>query len=307
MRKRSWNLPFLATVLLAFLAIKGHAQTADLQQHLQDQYQNKIFVLRGFYSDEFLHYDATGAPVGAPTPGDWTVDGFVLPSDLQVRGQRLEIEAKRLLVVSRNDSFQFYADSQKKRKKADSVRIEVELGAANATDAIDAPFSSIFLTNRDTLGTLVPDYWEPCVSGGLRNDQKYPLCHFSAELLAVPGMVPGTDSHSDSESKQSSSSEMSYVHLYHVGKGVSPPKQTFVPEPQFSEAGRKAGVQGVVTLGLIVDSHGIPQNIRVLKPLGCGLDAEAVRTINTWRFKPAEQEGHEPVAVEIAVEVDFHL
>jgi len=100
---------------------------------------------------------------------------------------------------------------------------------------------------------------------------------------------------------------MSYVHLYHVGKGVSPPKQTFVPEPQFSEAGRKAGVQGVVTLGLIVDSHGIPQNIRILKPLGGGLDAEAVRTINTWRFKPAEQEGHEPVAVEIAVEVDFHL
>jgi len=176
MRKRSWNLRFLATVLLTVLAIKGHAQTPDLQQHLQDHYQNKIFVLRGLYSDEFLHYDAAGVPMGAPTPGDWTVDGFVLLSDLQIRGQRVEIEAKRLLVVSRNDSFQFYADSQKKRKKADSVRIEVELGAANATDAIDAPFSSIFLTNRDTLGTLVPDYWEPCVSGGLRNDQKYPLC-----------------------------------------------------------------------------------------------------------------------------------
>jgi|GEM_PF-4308035 len=159
MRKRSWNLCFLATVLLAVLAIKGHAQIADLQKHLQDQYQNKIFVLRGFYSDEFLHYDPTGALMGAPTPGDWTVDGFVLLSDLQIRGQRLEIEAKRLLVVSRNDSFQFYADSQKKRKKADSVRIEVELAAANATDAIDALFASIFLTNRNTLGTLVPDYW----------------------------------------------------------------------------------------------------------------------------------------------------
>ena len=159
MRKRSWNLHFFATMLLAFLAIEGHAQTAELQQHLQDQYQNKIFVLRVFYSDEFLHYDATGVPMGVPTPGDWTVDGFVLLSDLQIRGQRLEIEAKRLLVVSRNDSFQFYADSQKKRKKADSVRIEVELGAANATDANDALFSSIFLTNRNTLGTLVPDYW----------------------------------------------------------------------------------------------------------------------------------------------------
>ncbi len=49
MRKHFCNLRFLATVLLAVLAIKGHAQIADLQQHLQDQYQNKIFVLRGFY------------------------------------------------------------------------------------------------------------------------------------------------------------------------------------------------------------------------------------------------------------------
>ncbi len=299
----------MATALLAFLAIKGQAQTADPQQRLQDQYQNKIFILRGFYSDEFLHYNAMGIPFGTPTPGDWTVDGFVLLSDLQIRGQRLEIDARRLLVSSTGHGFQFHADTQKKRKKGEPVKIEVELGSGNASDAIDALFSRIFLTNRNSLEALVPDYWEPCVSAGLQNanDQKHLYCHFSAELLAVPGMAPSTDSHSDSESKQSSSSEMSHAHLYHVGKGISPPKQTFAPEPQFSEAARKAGVRGEVTLGLIVDSQGIPQNIRILSPLGCGLDAEAVRTIKTWRFKPAEQEGHEPVAVEIAVEVDFHL
>jgi len=64
--------------------------------------------------------------------------------------------------------------------------------------------------------------------------------------------------------------------------------------------------QGRVTLGLIVDKDGLPQQVHILSPLGVGLDAQAVHTVEGWRFKPAERDG-QPVNVEIAVEVDFHL
>jgi len=55
-----------------------------------------------------------------------------------------------------------------------------------------------------------------------------------------------------------------------------------------------------------VDKKGVPTNIRISNPVGCGLDVKAVQSVQGWRFKPGEKDG-EPVAVAIAVEVDFHL
>jgi protein TonB len=94
--------------------------------------------------------------------------------------------------------------------------------------------------------------------------------------------------------------------LFHVGGGVSPPRQIYAPEPEFSEEARKAKYQGVCTLGLIVGADGRPSNIRVLSSLGMGLDEKAIEAVKNWKFEPAMKDGH-PVRVEIAVEVDFHL
>jgi TonB family protein len=94
--------------------------------------------------------------------------------------------------------------------------------------------------------------------------------------------------------------------VFHVGGGVSPPRQIYAPEPEFSEEARKAKYQGVCTLGLIVGTDGRPSNIRVLSSLGMGLDEKAIEAVKNWKFEPAMKDGH-PVRVEIAVEVDFHL
>jgi periplasmic protein TonB len=94
--------------------------------------------------------------------------------------------------------------------------------------------------------------------------------------------------------------------IFHVGGGVSPPRATYSPEPEFSEEARKAKYQGTCTLGLIVGTDGRPTNIRVLNSLGMGLDEKAIEAVKNWKFEPAMKDGH-PVRVEIAVEVDFHL
>jgi len=91
-----------------------------------------------------------------------------------------------------------------------------------------------------------------------------------------------------------------------AGPGVSPPRVTYAPEPEFSETARAAGYQGVCTLGLIVGVDGRPRNIKVLHAIGMGLDEKAVEAVRSWRFSPALKDG-KPVEVEIAVEVDFHL
>ncbi len=94
--------------------------------------------------------------------------------------------------------------------------------------------------------------------------------------------------------------------IFRVGAGVSPPRVIYNPEPEFSEEARKAKFQGVCTLALVVGADGRPSNIRVQSSLGMGLDEKAIEAVRNWKFEPAMKDGH-PVAVAIAIEVDFHL
>jgi len=94
--------------------------------------------------------------------------------------------------------------------------------------------------------------------------------------------------------------------LYHVGGGVSAPQVIKKVDPEYSEEARKAKYQGTVILGLIVDAHGRPQQLRVQRGLGMGLDQKALEAVRQWVFEPAQKDGR-PVAVTISVEVAFRL
>jgi periplasmic protein TonB len=94
--------------------------------------------------------------------------------------------------------------------------------------------------------------------------------------------------------------------VFRPGWGVTPPRPIYSPDPEFSEEARKAKYQGTCILGLVVDTNGRPTNIRVVNSLGMGLDEKAVEAVRTWRFEPGQKDGH-AVAVEVAIEVDFHL
>jgi TonB family protein len=88
--------------------------------------------------------------------------------------------------------------------------------------------------------------------------------------------------------------------------GVTVPEVIFNPEPSFSDEARKAKVQGIVVLLLVVGRDGRPSNVRVGQSLGMGLDEKAIEAVGRWRFRPATLNG-QPVATQIAVEVNFHL
>jgi periplasmic protein TonB len=93
---------------------------------------------------------------------------------------------------------------------------------------------------------------------------------------------------------------------YRVGGGVSAPKVVYDPDPEYSEEARKAKYQGTVVLWLVVSPDGKPQQIRVQRSLGMGLDEKAIEAVRQWRFEPAKKDG-QPVPVMINVEVNFRL
>lgn len=93
---------------------------------------------------------------------------------------------------------------------------------------------------------------------------------------------------------------------YRIGGGVSAPVILVKVEPEYSEEARKAKFQGAVLLSIVVDAEGRPQNIRVVRPLGMGLDEKAVEAVSKWRFRPGYKDG-KAVPVQANVEVNFRL
>ena len=93
---------------------------------------------------------------------------------------------------------------------------------------------------------------------------------------------------------------------YRIGGGVSAPQLVFKVEPEYSEEARKAKFQGTVVLYVVVDEKGNPRDLRVVRPLGLGLDQKAIEAVQKWRFKPGLKDGR-PVAVSAQIEVNFRL
>ena len=95
--------------------------------------------------------------------------------------------------------------------------------------------------------------------------------------------------------------------LYKIGGGVSAPVPLNQVEAEFSDEARRAKYQGVCLISLIVDVHGDPQNPKVVRALGMGLDEKALEAVRKYKFKPAMKDGKTPVPVMITVEVNFRL
>jgi protein TonB len=77
--------------------------------------------------------------------------------------------------------------------------------------------------------------------------------------------------------------------------------------PNYPEASRRRGEQGVVRVELLVDPLGRVVDVRILESSGfSALDAEAVKTVRDWHFRPAQRAGV-PVAGSITTAVHFRL
>jgi len=83
-----------------------------------------------------------------------------------------------------------------------------------------------------------------------------------------------------------------------------PPVVTRVQSPTYSKEGREAEIQGTVVLEAVIGIDGLPSHIRVVRPLGHGLDEEAVKALNKWKFKPARSAG-KPVPFKANIEMTF--
>lgn len=110
------------------------------------------------------------------------------------------------------------------------------------------------------------------------------------------------------ESPVAQSSQGTAARPQEAGKnGIGYPSCIYCPRPSYSDQALRAKFEGDVRLQATITAEGRAVNIKVVNSPGLGLDKQATDALKEWRFKPALEPDGKAVAVDIPVEVAFHL
>ena len=90
------------------------------------------------------------------------------------------------------------------------------------------------------------------------------------------------------------------------GPGVVMPRVIREVKPTYTAEAKQGGIQGIVTMDCVVLPSGTVGDVRVTTSLSPVLDAEAVKTLREWRFRPGQKDGKD-VPVQVTVEMSFTL
>jgi protein TonB len=104
-------------------------------------------------------------------------------------------------------------------------------------------------------------------------------------LTGVPGGVPGGVI---TETKPAAPKEVSAAEV------TTKPKQLGCDESttkEYPQAAREAGIEGKISVEMLIDEKGKVTEVKVLKGLGYGLDELAIARAKTCSFEPATKDG----------------
>jgi TonB family protein len=279
----------IAIFVLALLAPGfAKADQARIKSTLKSAYQNKVVILRRFYANRDLRFDASGKPVGKADPGYWSSDGMLQIKKISLDHGVLRIDGNS--IVNRFDS-QMGAFTNVTTKNQVHIEVELEPSWQDAAP-VQQLLGKIFSSDMQDVADTLPEYWQWCLADGIHQDKT------GNWRCGNPSMAETSD---DPRSRLPDGTV-----VYRVKNGVTPPKLSKAPDPEYTEPARALRLQGTSVLWFVLDENGIPSRIRIVRPLGVGLDDRAVEAVRTWKFNPATLDGH-PVPVQVNVEVNFRL
>ena len=88
--------------------------------------------------------------------------------------------------------------------------------------------------------------------------------------------------------------------------GLKQPVLVTKVEAEYTAEARAKQIEGAVVLHADVNQEGYAVNVRIVRSLDPGLDANAVEALKKWRFQPATKNG-EPVTVSATLEFNFRF
>lgn len=158
-----------------------------------------------------------------------------------------------------------------------------------SVEQVETVLHRIFANNAGELTESVPVYWRS----------------FLAKQYGVPNPDASQTVAQDSGGSNSAArDELNVVKL--DPKTIKPPRPVSTPDPSYSEVAKHLQFKGTMVLTGIIDATGKVRQVRIVRPVGFGLDEKGIEAVQNWKFKPAIHDG-KPVAVEMGLEISFNL
>lgn len=294
------------------------------EEELRTKYVGKLVFLRGSYMGDNLEFDENGRVKGSPQVTSFTLCALEVRR-VHLSKHKLDIEADRYglhffgALPYEDDSKPY--DKVKLSKKPVHITIERELvvipkvkkikkKGASAPPAVNnsqlvtregQPAKPAPVTDTsDSIVAVSPAHSAMLMRAALDNT-------FSSDI--DPRMLRHLPSYwqayfdSKATHRQFMPSDPS---VRPVSEGMTPPVLLNSIDPSSNEYAQKFGITGMALFRTVVDASGKPQEIAIARPIGFGLDENAVRAIQNSRFRPAMRNG-QPAPVVIDLVVTFRI
>ncbi|MGZ4788651.1 MAG: energy transducer TonB [Terriglobales bacterium] len=272
----------LAVVVLFFAylsATSSNAQNMDAANgQINTEYRGKIFLLRGFYSGNEIDFDENGKVAAGTGVGSWTLANVeigaveILPQAIEVKGERLG---------------SWFTDGKTRMMKAGKIRIRIARRHVSTDDDLTTArklLTPVFMHTDEDICPDLPEFWQLYCA---RTDPQASERVWE-DILTRNHLAPY---------KNKATSATKSI--------VTAPVVVSSSEPRYTHAATKHGIEGHTVLKLIVDDTGRPGAVTIVRPVGMGLDEEAVQCVSQkWKFRPATHES-KPVSVMINLEINF--
>jgi TonB family protein len=287
-----WIYILAASVSHAQTQAQVPTQTALTQQSIEAKLQGPFLMLRGMWDGGKLTFDSQGNLVGKARLRPFSLSAVITRS-VRVTNSGIEIKGERAALVFTASNI---ATSTKGSGTIDVVIVRDD----RHPEELDSALGKVFSIGIDeSLATNAPEYWRKYLGAYLHLPGAASIRPGSSGLNECPD--PRVSASPDRPGPDENG-------VYRVAKGdeVIPPSLIHATDPAFTDAARAQHYQGTVVVGLVVNPYGRPQSTEILRPIGMGLDENAVAAVNQYEFKPATYQGN-PVPVHICGEVTYRI
>jgi len=95
--------------------------------------------------------------------------------------------------------------------------------------------------------------------------------------------------------------------VYRISAGVSYPRVASKVEPTYTKEAEDDRVEGLVLVSVVVAPDGSPDDLKIVRGIGHGLDEKAIKAVQQWHFEPGTNRGVPVPVGPIVVVVNFRL
>lgn len=251
-----------------------------------DTLKGQLVYLRGMESGDKLSFDAHGVLIGRNTPVVFDLSAFKV-EEVSRSATELEIKGNRVQLVFDSPSHTRTLNDLRFSRLAKNIDISIAIDPSHPELEQTAIHKVFAMSAQAALATK-------SVAEETRALDSIATIMDQSPIPIKPTATPVEPTTYDG------------APVYKPGPGVSPPRITHSADPQFTMEARSQHIQGVCILDLIVDTKGVPHQIRVLRSVDPGLDRNAMIAASKYRFTPAIYQG-KPVPVLISLEILFRI